>query len=166
MRRTLLALAVLLGVAAAPVSAVAQDQVLDSARIQQIFDNQHVQLKRLVYLESEYKVFSNELTNLSNSSDEMSGVVSETLERLAQSERAINATLETFQQKFEEQNRTIADVQEVLESKMQQMLTYIGLGIVAALVLMFVVARSSAAGAVKKHQANWNAFQEHLFKSK
>lgn len=166
MRRTLLALAVLLGVAAAPVSAVAQDQVLDSARIQQIIDNQHVQLKRLVYLESEYKVFSNELTNLSNSSDEMSGVVSETLERLAQSERAINATLETFQQKFEEQNRTIADVQEVLESKMQQMLTYIGLGIVAALVLMFVVARSSAAGAVKKHQANWNAFQEHLFKSK
>lgn len=166
MRRTLLALAVLLGVAAAPVSAVAQDQVLDSARIQQIIDNQHVQLKRLVYLESEYKVFSNELTNLSNSSDEMSGVVSETLERLAQSERAINATLETFQQKFEEQNQTIADVQEVLESKMQQMLTYIGLGIVAALVLMFVVARSSAAGAVKKHQANWNAFQEHLFKSK
>lgn len=166
MRRTLLALAVLLGVAAAPVSAVAQDQVLDSARIEQIIDNQHVQLKRLVYLESEYKVFSNELTNLSNSSDEMSGVVSETLERLAQSERAINATLETFQQKFEEQNQTIADVQEVLEGKMQQMLTYIGLGIVAALVLMFVVARSSAAGAVKKHQANWNSFQEHLLKTK
>jgi uncharacterized membrane protein YukC len=96
----------------------------------------------------------------------MSGVVSETLERLAQSERAINATLETFQQKFEEQNQTLADVQEVLEGKMQQMLTYIGLGIVAALVLMFVVARSSAAGAVKKHQANWNSFQEHLLKTK
>jgi peptidoglycan hydrolase CwlO-like protein len=166
MRRTILALAVLLAVAAAPVSVVAQDHVLDSARIEQIIDNQHAQLKRLVYLESEYKVFSNELTNLSNSSDEMSGVVSETLERLAQSERAINATLETFQQKFEEQNQTIADVQQVLESKMQQMLTYIGLGIVAALVVMFVVARSSAAGAVKKHQANWNSFQEHLLKTK
>ena len=166
MRRTILALAVLLAVAAAPVTVVAQDHVLDSARIEQIIDNQHAQLKRLVYLESEYKVFLNELTNLSNSSDEMSGVVSETLERLAQSERAINATLETFQQKFEEQNQTIADVQEVLESKMQQMLTYIGLGIVAALVLMFVVARSSAAGAIKKHQANWNSFQEHLLKTK
>ena len=119
-----------------------------------------------MWLEAAHQQIQKDIAALESSGEDLSAQVQETLARLAQSESAINATLETFQQKFEEQNQTIADVQEVLESKMQQMLTYIGLGIVAALVLMFVVARSSAAGAVKKHQANWNAFQEHLFKSK
>jgi uncharacterized membrane protein YukC len=90
----------------------------------------------------------------------------ETLERLAQSESAINATLETFQQKFDDQNKTIEEVQALLDSKMNEMLMYIGIGIVAALVLMIFVARSATAMALKSHQANWNAFQEHLFKSK
>ena len=107
-----------------------------------------------------------DLESLTAQSSATAASVQETLERLAQSERAINATLETFAQKFDDQNKTIADVQEVLDSKMNQMLTYIGVGIAAALVLMFVVARSAAASAVKKHEVNWNAFQEHLLKSK
>ena len=167
MKRRILALVLLFAVTGS-VAVQAQNKVVpaDSALVQQIEKDVLNQLRRLNYVESEFKKFQSDLEAIQSSSEALSAQVQETLERLSQSERAINATLENFQQKFEEQNQTIADVQEVLESKMQQMLTYIGLGIVAALVLMFVVARSSAAGAVKKHQANWNAFQEHLFKSK
>ena len=166
MRRTLLALALLFSAVAVPVSTYAQESPTEAERIEQLTQDQYNQLKRLVWLEAAHQQIQKDIAALESSGEDLSAQVQETLARLAQSESAINATLETFQQKFEEQNQTIADVQEVLESKMQQMLTYIGLGIVAALVLMFVVARSSAAGAVKKHQANWNAFQEHLFKSK
>jgi hypothetical protein len=49
---------------------------------------------------------------------------------------------------------------------MNQMLMYVGIGILVALVAMFIVARSAAANAVKSHEANWNAFQEHIFKTK
>lgn len=166
MKRTLLALAMLLFAFAAPVSSFAQESVSDSAKIEQLISQQYNQLKRLVYLESKHKNMSADLDQLSSSSDELSSQVKETLERLAQSESAINATLETFQQKFDEQNKTIEEVQALLDSKMDQMLLYIGIGIVAALVLMVIVSRSLTATALKNHQANWNAFQEHLFKTK
>ena len=166
MRRTLFALALLFTVLAMPVTSNAQESISDSAKIEKLTYQQYNQLKRLVYLERAHNDMKSDLAALQSSNEQMSTKVQETLERLAQSESAINATLETFQQKFDEQNETIADVQEVLETKMQQMLTYIGVGIVAALILMFVVARSAASNAVKSHQANWNAFQEHLFKSK
>ena len=166
MRRTLFALALLFTVFAMPVTSNAQESISDSAKIEKLTYQQYNQLKRLVYLERAHSDMKSDLAALKSSNEQMSAQVQETLERLAQSESAINATLETFQQKFDEQNATIADVQEVLETKMQQMLTYIGVGIVAALILMFVVARSAASNAVKSHQANWNAFQEHLFKSK
>ena len=166
MRRTLFALALLFTVLAMPVTSNAQESISDSAKIEKLTYQQYNQLKRLVYLERAHKDMKSDLAALKSSNEQMSTQVQETLERLAQSESAINATLETFQQKFDEQNETIADVQEVLETNMQQMLTYIGVGIVAALILMFIVARSAASNAVKSHQANWNAFQEHLFKSK
>lgn len=166
MRRTLLALAMLLMAYAVPVSSYAQESVSDSAKIEKLTFQQYNQLKRLVYLESAHNSFKADIEELSSSSDELSTQVQQTLERLAQSESAINATLESFQEKFEAQNETIAEVQDVLDSKMTQMLTYLGIGIVVALILMFVVARSAAASAVKSHEANWNSFQEHLFKSK
>jgi len=166
MKRTLLALAMLLFAFAVPVSSFAQESVSDSAKIEQLISQQYNQLKRLVYLESKHKNMNADLDQLSSSSDELSSQVKETLERLAQSESAINATLETFQQKFDEQNKTIEEVQALLNSKMDQMLLYIGIGIVAALVLMVIVSRSLTATALKNHQANWNAFQEHLFKTK
>ncbi|MGB1089956.1 MAG: hypothetical protein ACPGYN_04330 [Schleiferiaceae bacterium] len=166
MRRTLLALALLFVAIAVPSSSFAQEAVSDSAKIEKLTYHQYNQLKRLVYLESAHGSMKADLEALNASNEKMDAQLQETLERLAQSESAINATLETFQQKFDEQNKTIADVQEVLKTKMQQMLTYIGAGIVAALILMFIVARSAASNAVKSHEANWNAFQEHLFKSK
>ena len=166
MKRHLLALVLLLAVTGS-VSVKAQSkEASDSAVIAQLKTDQYNQLKRLVYLEAAHNAMKADMESLAAQSDETAASVQETLERLAQSERAINATLETFAQKFDDQNKTIADVQEVLDSKMNQMLLYIGVGIVAALVLMFIVAKSAAASAVKKHESNWNAFQEHLLKSK
>ena len=166
MKRLLLALVLLLAVTGS-VSVKAQSkEASDSAVIAQLKTDQYNQLKRLVYLEAAHKAMMADMESLAAQSDETAASVQETLERLAQSERAINATLETFAQKFDDQNKTIADVQEVLDSKMNQMLLYIGVGIVAALVLMFIVAKSAAASAVKKYETNWNAFQEHLLKSK
>ena len=166
MKRFLLALVLLFAVTGT-VSVKAQSkEASDSAVIAQLKADQYNQLKRLVYLEAAHNAIKADMESLAAQSDETAASVQETLERLAQSERAINATLETFAQKFEDQNKTIADVQEVLDSKMNQMLLYMGVGIVAALVLMFIVAKSAAASAVKKHESNWNAFQEHLLKSK
>lgn len=166
MKRFLLALVLLFAVTGT-VSVKAQSkEASDSAVIAQLKADQYNQLKRLVYLEAAHNAMKADMESLAAQSDETAASVQETLERLAQSERAINATLETFAQKFEDQNKTIADVQEVLDSKMNQMLLYMGVGIVAALVLMFIVAKSAASSAVKKHESNWNAFQEHLLKSK
>ena len=164
MKRLLLAFALLLTAVSSPVHG--QTAKTDSTKILKIERMQYNQLQRLVFLERIHNNLKDDIALLKESNDMTSAQVQETLERLAQSESAINATLETFQQKFDEQNATIADVQEVLETKMQQMLTYIGVGVVAALILMFIVARTAASNAVKSHQASWNAFQEHLFKTK
>ena len=167
MKRQILALVLLFAVTGSvAMQAQSKRTPADSALVQQIEKDVSNQLRRLNYVESEFRVFRSDLENIKSNNEELSTQVKETLERLAQSERAINATLETFAQKFDDQNKTIADVQEVLDSKMNQMLLYIGVGIVAALVLMFIVAKSAAASAVKKHESNWNAFQEHLLKSK
>lgn len=166
MKRFIFALVLLFAVTGSVAVKAQTNTVSDSAVVAKLVADQYNQLKRIVYLERAHNDMKSDLAVLKASNEQMSAQVQETLERLAQSESAINATLETFQQKFDEQNATIADVQEVLETKMQQMLTYIGAGIVAALILMFIVARSAASNAVKSHQANWNAFQEHLFKSK
>ena len=167
MKRQILALVLLFAVTGSvAMQAQSKRTPADSALVQQIEKDVSNQLHRLNYVESEFRVFRSDLENIKSNNEELSTQVKETLERLAQSERAINATLETFSQKFEDQNKTIADVQEVLDSKMNQMLLYIGVGIIAALVLMFIVAKSAAASAVKKHETNWNAFQEHLLKSK
>jgi len=167
MKRQILALVLLFAVTGSvAMQAQSKRTPADSALVQQIEKDVSNQLRRLNYVESEFRVFRSDLENIKSNNEELSTQVKETLERLAQSERAINATLETFAQKFDDQNKTIADVQEVLDSKMNQMLLYIGVGIVAALVLMFIVAKSAASSAVKKHESNWNAFQEHLLKSK
>jgi len=167
MKRILLALVLLIAVTGS-VSVQAQNAIVpaDSALVQQIEKDVLSQLRRLNYVESEFKTFQSDLQEIQSSNEDLSAQVQETLERLAQSERAINATLEAFQQKFEDQNKTIEEVQNVLDSKMDQMLMYVGAGILVALVLMVVVARSAAASAIKKQQANWNAFQEHVFKTK
>ena len=166
MKRLLLALVLLFAVTGS-VSVKAQSkEASDSAVIAQLKADQFNQLKRLVYLEAAHNAMKADMESLAAQSDETAASVKETLERLAQSERAINATLETFAQKFDDQNATIDEVKGVLEGRMQQMMMYLLGGIALVVVLVIVAIRKATTDAVKKHETNWNAFQEHLLKSK
>ena len=166
MKRHLLALVLLFAVSGS-VSVQAQSkEASDSAVIAQLKADQYNQLKRLVYLEAAHNAMKSDLESLTAQSSATAASVQETLERLAQSERAINATLETFAQKFDDQNKTIEEVQGLLESRMNQLMMYLVAGIALVVVLIIVSVRMATADAVRKQQANWNSFQEHLFKSK
>ena len=166
MRRTLLALAMLLCSVAFPVSSYAQNSASDSTKLEQLSRDQYNQLKRLVYLEQLNAAINTDLKELQAQSEELSASVQTTLERLAQSESAMNATLESFKEKFEDQNKTIEEVQGLLESRMDQLMMYLVAGIALVVVLIIIAVRMATADAVRKQQANWNSFQEHLFKSK
>jgi peptidoglycan hydrolase CwlO-like protein len=166
MRRTLLALAMLLCSVAVPVSSYAQNSASDSTKLEQLSRDQYNQLKRLVYLEQLNAAINTDLKELQAQSEELSASVQTTLERLAQSESAMNATLESFKEKFEDQNKTIEEVQGLLESRMDQLMMYLVAGIALVVVLIIIAVRMATADAVRKQQANWNSFQEHLFKSK
>ena len=166
MRRTLLALAMLLCSVAVPVSSYAQNSASDSTKLEQLSRDQYNQLKRLVYLEQLNAAINADLKELQDQSEELSASVQTTLERLAQSESAMNATLESFKEKFEDQNKTIEEVQGLLESRMDQLMMYLVAGIALVVVLIIIAVRMATADAVRKQQANWNSFQEHLFKSK
>lgn len=167
MKRQILALVLLFAVTGSvAMQAQSKRTPADSALVQQIEKDVSNQLRRLNYVESEFRVFRSDLENIKSNNEELSTQVKETLERLAQSERAINATLETFAQKFDDQNATIDEVKGVLEGRMQQMVTYLLGGIALVVVLVIVAIRKATTDAVNKHEMNWNAFQEHLFKSK
>ena len=167
MKRQILALVLLFAVTGSvAMQAQSKRTPADSALVQQIEKDVSNQLRRLNYVESEFRVFRSDLENIKSNNEELSTQVKETLERLAQSERAINATLETFAQKFEDQNATIDEVKGVLEGRMQQMMMYLLGGIALVVVLVIVAIRKATTDAVKKHETNWNAFQEHLLKSK
>ena len=166
MRRTLLALAMLLCSVAVPVSSYAQNSASDSTKLEQLSRDQYNQFKRLVYLEQLNAAINTDLKELQDQSEELSASVQTTLELLAQSESAMNATLESFKEKFEDQNKTIEEVQGLLESRMDQLMMYLVAGIALVVVLIIIAVRMATADAVRKQQANWNSFQEHLFKSK
>ena len=166
MRRTLLALAMLLCSVAVPVSSYAQNSASDSTKLEQLSRDQYNQLKRLVFLEQLNAAINTDLKELQDQSEELSASVQTTLELLAQSESAMNATLESFKEKFEDQNKTIEEVQGLLESRMDQLMMYLVAGIALVVVLIIIAVRMATADAVRKQQANWNSFQEHLFKSK
>ena len=167
MKRQILALVLLFAVTGSvAMQAQSKRTPADSALVQQIEKDVSNQLRRLNYVESEFRVFRSDLENIKSNNEELSTQVKETLERLAQSERAINATLETFAQKFDDQNATIDEVKGVLEGRMQQMVTYLLGGIALVVVLVIVAIRKATTDAVNKHEMNWNAFQEHLLKSK
>jgi len=166
MKRFLLALVLLFAVTGT-VSVKAQSkEASDSAVIAQLKADQYNQLKRLVYLEAAHNAMKADMESLAAQSDETAASVQATLERLAQSESAMNATLESFKEKFDDQNKTIEEVQGLLESRMDQLMMYLVAGIALVVVLIIVAVRMATADAVRKQQANWNSFQEHLFKSK
>tara|TARA_B110000285_G_scaffold59584_1_gene68405 strand:+ start:16 stop:519 length:504 start_codon:yes stop_codon:yes gene_type:complete len=129
-------------------------------------EEQRIQKSRLYFVEGKFLTMQSELMALTSSQESTAEQVASTLERLAQSERAINTTLDSFQLKFEQQNKTIDEVQGMLNSKMDQMMTFLVGGILVALILVVMLTRLSTAKALRNHSADWNSFQEHILKSK
>jgi len=159
-------LAILLISVATPVSSYAQNASSDAQNLNQITRDQNAQLKRLQYLEQLNASIRSDLYQLKDQSDDLSASLETALGRLAQSESAMNATLESFKEKFDDQNRTIEEVQGLLEKRMNQLMIYVVFGIALVVVIIIFSVRRAMAAAVRKQQANWNSFQEHLFKSK
>ena len=129
-------------------------------------EEQRIQKSRLYFVEGMFLEMQSDLKSLTSNQELTTTQVASTLDRLAQSERVLNTTLESFQLKFEQQNKTIDEVQELLSSKMEQMMAFVVGGILLGLILVVILTRRSTESALKKHGADWNLFQEHILKSK
>lgn len=165
MKRTSFAFFVVL-FALGATTAKAQSTASDSTRIADLAASLEELETKSYLLYSQVSGLKKDILSLKESDESQSERFDETMERLSQSERAMNGTLEQFQQKFEDQNATIKEVQGLLNQRMDQMRTYIIVGIVAILVLMYVLVKMAMGAAVKKHTATFNEFQEHLLKTK
>ena len=87
------------------------------------------------------------------------------LERLGQSERALNTSLESFRENLDDQNQAIDEVKEMMSQKMERILRYQLLAMAAGLMLVIVISLLYVRRALKRQAAHWNSFQEQVFKS-
>jgi len=87
------------------------------------------------------------------------------LERLGQSERALNTSLESFRENLDDQNQVIDEVKEMMSQKMERILRYQLLAMAAGLMLVIVISLLYVRRALKRQAAHWNSFQEQVFKS-
>ncbi len=115
---------------------------------------------------SQLNALEAEIAELKAANQAQAEEIEAAMERLSQSERAMNTTLNNYQEQFAEQNQTIEGVKSLLTDRFDQLRTYLIVGVVALLLLVFVLVRAATAVAVKNHNATFNAFQESLFKSK
>lgn len=144
----------------------AQILVSDSVSIVQIKAKQKLQQQKLITLSDELAKMRSSISELESLTSENADQVAGSLERLAQSERAINATLQGFADRFEAQNATIEEVREVLDRRLDDMMLYTLGASVLILLLVLLAVRQATAVALKRQAANWNAFQEHIFKNR
>ncbi len=82
----------------------------------------------------------------------------------AQNERAMNLALDGFSNKFEEQNKTVKDVQSKLSEGFVKQLVMI---VIALFILTFIFiyrSKKSTQKALEANLASWNQFQEHILK--
>ncbi len=82
----------------------------------------------------------------------------------AQNERAMNLALDGFSNKFEEQNKTVKDVQSKLSEGFVKQLVMI---VIALFILTFIFiyrSKKSTQKALVANLASWNQFQEHILK--
>lgn len=166
MKRILLATALTVLLFSDLTAQTESQAVSDSVNIAQLKSKQKLQQQKLISLGEALNGLRGDISELEMQTQTNAAELEQSLERLAQSERAINASLEQFSERFEEQNATIADVQDVLERRLEDMLLYI-LGASVLIILLVVVAmRWATNNALKRHESNWNTFQEHIFKNR
>jgi hypothetical protein len=76
----------------------------------------------------------------------------------------MNIALDEFEKKFEEQNKTVAAVQDSLDDRFNKQLIYFVLALVAVVIFAAVLQKTSVSKAIKSYNASWNNFQEHILK--
>jgi predicted RNase H-like nuclease (RuvC/YqgF family) len=103
-------------------------------------------------------------SQLSGMQERVSAEITRSQELQAQNERAMNLALDEFKKKFEEQNKTVADVQASLDEKFNNQLIFFALGLVLFVIIAMVMTKSATQKGLKQAQANWNEFQEHILK--
>ena len=96
--------------------------------------------------------------------EEIKAEITRSQELQAQNERAMNIALDEFEKKFEEQNKTVAAVQDSLDERFNKQLIYFVLSLVAVVLISVILQKSAVNRAIKSHNASWNSFQEHILK--
>ena len=96
--------------------------------------------------------------------DSLNLQIADNIAKLGQNERALNLALEGFEVKFQEQNKTIQEFQDGLQSiKNRQLLTILAV-LAAAILVLFVSVQWAFRKAYAKQTNYWNEFQASLLK--
>jgi len=96
--------------------------------------------------------------------DSLNRQIADYIAKLGQNERALNIALEGFEAKYQEQNKTIQEFQDGLQSiKNRQLLTILAV-LAAAILVLFVSVQWAFRKAYAKQTNYWNEFQASLLK--
>ncbi len=117
--------------------------------------------KRLSQMEQEN---FNLKQQLEASNTNVQSQIARSQELQAQNERSMNLALDSFAIQFNEQNKSVQNVQEKLESGfMKQLLLFVA-AVFVLTVLYLVMSKRAAKKALESYTATWNDFQEHMLK--
>ncbi len=117
--------------------------------------------KRLASLEYENFKLIQKIDSLESRTQNQ---ISRSQELQSQNERAMNLALDGFSTKFEEQNKTVKDVQSQLSEGFVSQLVMFVLAVLLLVIIFVVMSKKSTQKALDSHSASWNQFQEHLLK--
>ncbi len=117
--------------------------------------------KRLASLEYENFKLIQKIDSLESRTQNQ---ISRSQELQSQNERAMNLALDGFSTKFEEQNKTVKDVQSQLSEGFVSQLVMFVLAVLVLVIIFVVMSKKSTQKALDSHSASWNQFQEHLLK--
>ncbi len=117
--------------------------------------------KRLAALEYENFKLIQKIDSLESRTQNQ---ISRSQELQSQNERAMNLALDGFSTKFEEQNKTVKDVQSQLSEGFVSQLVMFVLAVLVLVIIFVIMSKRSTQKALDSHSASWNQFQEHLLK--
>jgi preprotein translocase subunit SecF len=117
--------------------------------------------KRLAALEYENFKLMQKIDSLESRTQNQ---INRSQELQSQNERAMNLALDGFSTKFEDQNKTVKDVQNQLSEGFVSQLVMFVLAVLVLVVIFVIMSKKSTQKALDSHSASWNQFQEHLLK--
>ena len=117
--------------------------------------------RRLAELELENFRLTQKLDSLESRTQSQ---INRSQELQSQNERAMNLALDGFSTKFEEQNKTVKDVQSQLSEGFVSQLVMFVIAVLVLVIIFLLMSKKSTQKALETHTATWNQFQEHLLK--